>query len=103
MLKARTPLIVGLLVIGAVAAFIYVFGSIKTGIDPETLYTVYARFDDASGLAPESRIVVAGIEVGKLGTPVLDPRTRRARVPALRQEGRGAAEPGVWDRRRTSG
>ncbi len=82
MLKGRTPLLVGLLLIGAVAAFVYAFSSLERGFADEDLYTVYARFDDASGLAPDSRIVLAGIEVGKLGLPALDPDVpSKARVP----------------------
>jgi len=74
--------LVGLLVIGAVAAFLYVFGTIKQGLDPDDLNTYYAQFEDASGLAPDSRIVLAGIDVGKLGGPTLDPRDpTKARVP----------------------
>lgn len=97
MLKARTPLVVGLLLIGAVVAFIFAFGSLKTGLDPADLYTVYARFDDASGLAPESRVVVAGIEVGKLGEPILDPKApTKARVPLLLKKS-VVLRKGVWD------
>lgn len=82
MLKARTPLLVGILVILAAGAFIYVFGSLKQGLDPDELNTYFATFDDASGLAPDSRVVLAGIDVGKLGTPELDPRDgTKARVP----------------------
>ncbi len=84
MLKARTPLLVGLLVIVGVVAFIFTFGTLDKGMDEEEAYTVYATFDDATGLAPGSRIMIAGIEVGRLGTPILDPKDpARARVPML--------------------
>jgi phospholipid/cholesterol/gamma-HCH transport system substrate-binding protein len=84
MLKARTPLLVGLLVIAGVVAFIFTFGTLDKGMDEDQAYTVYANFDDATGLAPGSRIMIAGIEVGRLGTPILDPTNpSRARVPLL--------------------
>jgi len=82
MLKAKTPLLVGLLVIVAIGAFIFAFGSLNRGMDEDDTYMVFARFDDASGLAPGSRISLAGIEVGRLGTPGLDPELpSMARVP----------------------
>jgi len=96
-LKARTPLLVGLLLLGAVGAFIFTFGSLQRGFSDDELYTVYARFDDASGLAPDSRIVLAGIEVGKLGQPVLDPNApSKARVP-LRVKKGVQLRKGVYD------
>ncbi|MCC6624777.1 MAG: MCE family protein [Deltaproteobacteria bacterium] len=97
MLKARTPLLVGLLLLGAVAAFVFSFGSLERGFSDDELYTVYARFDDASGLAPDSRIVLAGIEVGKLGEPILDPQApSKARVP-LRVKKEVQLRKGIWD------
>jgi len=82
MLKAKTPLLVGLLVLVAAGAFIFTFGTLNKGMSEADMYTVYARFDDASGLAPGTRITLAGIEVGRLGTPELDPNTpAMARVP----------------------
>jgi phospholipid/cholesterol/gamma-HCH transport system substrate-binding protein len=82
MLKAKTPLLVGLLVLVATGAFIFTFGTLDKGLSEEDMYTVYARFDDASGLAPGSRISLAGIEVGRIGTPELDPELpEMARVP----------------------
>jgi len=82
MLKAKTPLLVGLLVLIASGAFIFTFGTLDKGMSEDEMYTVYARFDDASGLAPGTRITLAGIEVGRLGTPGLDPEIpAMARVP----------------------
>jgi phospholipid/cholesterol/gamma-HCH transport system substrate-binding protein len=97
MLKARTPLLVGLLVIAAIAAFIFTFGSLDRGMSEEDSYTVFARFDDASGLAPGSRIMIAGIEVGRLGTPTLDPdNAARARVPLIIRKD-VVLRKGIWD------
>lgn len=97
MLKAKTPLLVGLLMLGGIAAFIFTFGSLDKGMNEDEAYTVFARFDDASGLAPGSRITLAGIEVGRLGTPALDPEDPMlARVPLLiRKE--VVLKKGVWN------
>lgn len=97
MLKAKTPLLVGLLVIAGVVAFIFTFGTLDKGMDESKAYTVYARFDDATGLAPGSRIVIAGIEVGRLGTPMLDPEDpSKARV-AMLIKNEVVLHQGIWD------
>lgn len=36
-------------------------------------YTLAARFDSASGLKPEARVEIAGVEVGKVDRILLDP------------------------------
>ncbi len=96
-MKPRTPLLVGLLVIAAIAAFVFTFGSLERGMSPDESYTVFARFDDASGLAPGSRITLAGIEVGQLGTPTLDPDDpTRARVPLVLNR-KVELRQGIWD------
>lgn len=102
MLKAKTPLLVGLLVLAAVGAFIFTFGTLKKGISEEDVYLVYARFDDASGLAPDSRITLAGIEVGRLGVPELDPDDpAMARVPLLIRKD-VVLRKGIWsDQKKT--
>ena len=100
MLKAKTPLLVGLLVLVATGAFIFTFGTLKQGMDEEDAYTVYARFDDASGLAPDSRITLAGIEVGRLGIPALDPEDpAMARVPLLIRKD-VVLKKGIWDEKK---
>lgn len=97
MLKAKTPLLVGLMVLAAVGAFIFTFGSLDRGMDEDEAYTVFARFDDASGLAPGSRITLAGIEVGRLGTPALDPEVpAMARVP-LTISNEVVLRKGIWN------
>lgn len=97
MLKAKTPLLVGLLVIAGIVAFVFTFGTLDKGMDETEAYTVFARFDDATGLAPGSRILIAGIEVGRLGTPELDPKDpSKARVPMLIKN-EVVLRQGVWD------
>ncbi len=96
MLKAKTPLLVGLMVLAAIGAFIFTFGTLDRGMDMDEAYTVYARFDDASGLAPGSRITLAGIEVGVLGTPELAPDDpTMARVPLIIRKD-VVLKKGIW-------
>lgn len=100
MLKAKTPLLVGLLVIAGIVAFVFTFGTLDRGMDPSKAYTVFARFDDATGLAPGSRVMIAGIEVGRLGTPALDPEDpSKARVPMLIKND-VVLRQGIWDEAR---
>ena len=62
-----TPFKVGLLVIGSVFAFAWMFGQIKGGIDDDAAgYHVSAVLSDVGGLAPKSRVVIAGINVGQI-------------------------------------
>lgn len=64
-----TPFKVGVVVLGSLAAFIWMFGQVEEGIgDDAAGYRVFAIFDDASGLNPKSRITIAGIDVGELDT-----------------------------------
>lgn len=103
MLKAKTPLLVGLLVIGGAIAFIFTFGSLHSGIDSDEAYPVYALFDDATGLVPNSRVMLSGIEVGRLKTISLDiEHPELARVDVLLRKGiklyQGVLDPetGLW-------
>lgn len=62
-----TPFKVGLVVVGAFMAFLYMYGQVKGGIeDDKAGYRVSAIFRDVSGLAPKSRVVIAGINVGQI-------------------------------------
>lgn len=62
-----TPFSVGLVVIGGFAAFAWMMGQVKEGIDDDaSSYRVYAIFKDASGLADKSKVTVAGINVGQI-------------------------------------
>jgi len=103
MLKAKTPLLVGLLVIAGAIAFIFTFGSLEEGIDSDEAYTVHALFDDATGLVPNSRVMLSGIEVGRLAKIGLDDEhPELARVEILLRKDitlrQGVLDPqsGVW-------
>lgn len=74
-----TPFKVGLLVIVAIATFL-VFQLMlnKGGSDPAQAISVYAYFDDASGIGPKSRVQTAGIPVGEVSGVRLE--GTRARV-----------------------
>lgn len=62
-----TPFKVGVVVLVAVGAFLWMFGQVEEGIgDDASGYRVYAIFADASGLNPKSRVTIAGIDVGEL-------------------------------------
>ena len=62
-----TPFSVGLVVCGALAATLWMFGQVGEGIEDDAAgYRVYAIFRDVSGLAEKSRVVVAGINVGQI-------------------------------------
>ena len=62
-----TPFKVGLVVIGSLVAFIWMFGRVKEGIDEdESGYRVFAVFNDVGGLADKSRVTIAGINVGQI-------------------------------------
>ncbi len=62
-----SPFRVGVVVIGALVAFIWMFGRVKEGISEDAAgYRVYAIFDDVGGLAEKSRVVIAGINIGQI-------------------------------------
>ncbi len=68
-----TPFKVGLLVLVGMGAFVWMVGQVKGGIDDdEAGYRVYAIFDDVSGMAEKSRVVIAGITVGQIDKIELD-------------------------------
>lgn len=74
-----TPFKVGLLIIAAVFAFIFMFGTLNESIlKGDGGYTVHAYLDDASGLAEKSRVMLSGIAIGEVSTISLD--GLRARV-----------------------
>src|SRR6185369_7778962 len=58
------------LVVGAASVFLYRFVSRTTGTAGG--YTVYAELKDATGLAPQSRVMMAGIAVGTIKSIRLD-------------------------------
>ena len=72
MLSAKTPLLVGLLVVMGAGAFLVTFGSLDQSVDMEQSYTVDAVFDDATGLVANSRVMLSGIPVGVISDIRLD-------------------------------
>lgn len=76
-----TPFKVGLLVLVSVLSFIFFYTSIKKGIsDGESSYTVYALFDNATGLTERSKVQIAGINVGEIKKISLDHKAVKAKV-----------------------
>lgn len=57
---------VGLMVILGLAAIMFVRRYIDEGFSSGSEYRVYALFEDAQGLVPQSRVVIAGIPVGTI-------------------------------------
>ena len=74
-----TPFKVGLLVLVALGAFLVFRLALDTdAADSTQATTVYAYFDDASGIGPKSRVQTAGIPVGEVSGVRLE--GTRARV-----------------------
>lgn len=78
-MKAATPFRVGLVVIAGVVALLYMVSQVREGVgEAADGYRVYAIFDDVTGLAKKSRVVIAGIPSGEIDRIELD--GSRARV-----------------------
>ena len=76
-----TPIRVGLVVAASAAAFgfgLYFIGS--SSLSSNKSYSVYAIFDDATGLGVRSRAQIAGIPIGQVDRVELDQTTAKARV-----------------------
>jgi len=99
-MKTKTPLLVGLMVIAGAVAFMYTFGSLDQGFDADDTYTVYARFDDATGLVTNSRVMLSGIEVGRLGRIGLDPEMPAMARVELKILNGVALRHGIYDEQR---
>ena len=67
-MSARTPLLVGSVLVVAAAAFVYfVMGTSKDRFGgSDKTYVLYADFDDASGIRYKTRLQVNGLDVGKI-------------------------------------
>jgi phospholipid/cholesterol/gamma-HCH transport system substrate-binding protein len=63
-----TPFKVGLLVIAAIAGTLFMIFQLTggEGFGDQEGYTVYAHFDDVTGLAVRSRVMMAGIPIGHI-------------------------------------
>jgi phospholipid/cholesterol/gamma-HCH transport system substrate-binding protein len=75
-----TPFRVGLVVVAAAAAFAIGLTLIGSNFGRNDGYTVFAYFDDATGLGVRSRVQIAGIPIGQVERVELDPVTARAKV-----------------------
>src|ERR1700724_3409797 len=74
-----TQFFVGIFALASIAALIYL--SVRLGrveIFPPPGYTLFANFDNISGLKSGDQVQIAGVEVGKVGTTAL--QDNRARV-----------------------
>lgn len=79
--KFLSPFKVGLVVILSALSFVFFFSSVKKGIsDDSKSYTVYALFEDATGLTEKSRVQIAGITVGEIKKITLDTTGTKAKV-----------------------
>ncbi|QDG49688.1 MCE family protein [Persicimonas caeni] len=63
-----TPFKVGLLVLAGIVGTIFMIVQLTGGVSfsEEDSYTVYAHFDDVTGLAVNSRVMMAGIPIGQI-------------------------------------
>lgn len=73
---AKLEMMVGMFMLIGILCLGYI--SIKLGkmeLMGGDYYTVSAKFDSVSGLKPGARVEVAGVEVGKVGRIMLDPKS----------------------------
>ena len=68
------------MVLAAAAAFAIGLTLIGSNIGRSAGYTVYAYFDDATGLGVRTRVQIAGIPIGQVEKVELDPVSARAKV-----------------------
>lgn len=67
-MSARTPLLVGLVVIMAMGGLTYfVMNTSKDTFDDDSTFALVADFTDASGIRGKTRVQANGIDVGKIG------------------------------------
>jgi phospholipid/cholesterol/gamma-HCH transport system substrate-binding protein len=82
-----TPFRVGLVFIGSIVAFVAMYAVVNTDLDQGAgTYTVSAVFDDVTGLAPKTRVQLAGIRVGELESIDLVKGSAQARVTVRLQK-----------------
>ena len=66
-MSARTPLLVGLVIVAAVASLIYFITQSSGGkIKDKDTYILYADFSDAAGIRTKTRVQVNGLDVGRI-------------------------------------
>ena len=72
MMKMKTPLLVGIVMIIGALAFMLTFGSLQQEMGLDGSYEVDAVFEDATGLVIRSRVTLSGIPVGQIVSIDLD-------------------------------
>lgn len=97
-----TPFKVGLLVLAAAAGTIFMIVQFTSGVTmgDEDRYLVYAYFDDVTGLAVKSRVVMSGIPVGYIKAIRLE--DQKARVDIMVKDSlelhKGVKKPDGWNK-----
>lgn len=97
-----TPFKVGLLVIAAAVGTIFMIVQFTSGIamSEDDRYQVYAYFDDVTGLAVRSRVVMSGIPVGYIKSIRLE--NQKARVDIMVDDTfelqKGVKKPDGWNK-----
>lgn len=97
-----TPFKVGLLIIAAAVGTIFMIVQFTSGMamNEDDSYLVYAYFDDVTGLAVRSRVVISGIPVGYIRSIRLE--DQKARVDIMVDEKitlhKGVKQPGGWNK-----
>lgn len=97
-----TPFKVGLLVIAATLGTIFMIVQFTSGVamNEDDRYQVYAYFDDVTGLAVRSRVVMSGIPVGYIKSIRLE--NQKARVDIMVDESlelhEGVKKPDGWNK-----
>ncbi|NWO06146.1 MAG: outer membrane lipid asymmetry maintenance protein MlaD [Alteromonadaceae bacterium] len=77
-----SEVIVGLFMIAGLAALLFLALQVS-GLSPQSAgerYTLYANFNDSGGLAPRSRVAMAGVTIGTIESVTLNKETFQARV-----------------------
>ena len=83
MYRKSTEIKVGIFVLGALLALAYLTVKLaEESLVPRGTYSVYAVFDNVSGLVRGARVEMAGVEIGKVGDISLLPEGR-AKVELL--------------------
>jgi phospholipid/cholesterol/gamma-HCH transport system substrate-binding protein len=75
----------GLVGIAALAVLAFTLGRIPLVATPH--YTIYAMFDNVSGLKVNDAVQIAGVKVGKVAAITLSQKNERARVVLQMNEG----------------
>ena len=73
MSKARAPLLVGAVIILGLVAFVGLYRTARQGFEAgKDTYQVHALFDDVSGLGVQTRVTLAGVQVGEVKSIGID-------------------------------